>query len=157
MGRVGVGISETEAAALVTFENLDANGDVGTGAAQVAAGDHTHTLVVTQELTGSKRTTTATEWYTTREVTVSGLKKIVAWVQGWGINPGNTRATGWCRITVDDVEKIVATQSSPSAVASAYSLAVQYAGAPGVVKHQIYSSSDETGAGGAAGVFSIGV
>ncbi|MGC9309832.1 MAG: DUF2793 domain-containing protein, partial [Candidatus Nanoarchaeia archaeon] len=27
----------------VTFENLDANGDVGTGASQVAAGDHTHT------------------------------------------------------------------------------------------------------------------
>jgi hypothetical protein len=30
------------AAAGVTFENLDANGDVGTGAAQVAAGDHAH-------------------------------------------------------------------------------------------------------------------
>ena len=29
----------------VTFENLDANGDVGTGAAQVAAGDHNHTGV----------------------------------------------------------------------------------------------------------------
>lgn len=27
----------------VTFENLSANGDVGTGATQVAAGDHTHT------------------------------------------------------------------------------------------------------------------
>jgi hypothetical protein len=26
----------------VTFENLDANGDIGTGAAQVAAGDHAH-------------------------------------------------------------------------------------------------------------------
>jgi hypothetical protein len=29
-------------AASITFENLDANGDVGTGATQVAAGDHTH-------------------------------------------------------------------------------------------------------------------
>jgi hypothetical protein len=29
----------------ITFENLDANGDVGTGAAQVAAGNHTHSGV----------------------------------------------------------------------------------------------------------------
>jgi hypothetical protein len=28
----------------VTFENLDANGDVGTGASQVAEGDHTHSI-----------------------------------------------------------------------------------------------------------------
>lgn len=32
----------TDAADVVTFENLDGNGDVGTGADQVAAGDHTH-------------------------------------------------------------------------------------------------------------------
>lgn len=29
-------------AAIVTFENLNANGDIGSGAAQVAAGNHTH-------------------------------------------------------------------------------------------------------------------
>lgn len=47
--------SETEAVAKVTFENLDAKGDVGTGAAQVAAGDHTHTL--SDDVTGDAKTT----------------------------------------------------------------------------------------------------
>lgn len=37
--------TEAEALALVTYESLDTNTDIGTGAAQVARGNHTHTLV----------------------------------------------------------------------------------------------------------------
>jgi len=41
-------------ASIVTFENLYANGDVGTGASQVAEGDHTHAAVNhTGEVTGT--------------------------------------------------------------------------------------------------------
>lgn len=47
--------SETEAVAKVTFENLNAKGDVGTGADQVAAGNHTHTLV--EDLVASAKST----------------------------------------------------------------------------------------------------
>lgn len=35
-------VGAIDASGDVTFENLDANSDVGTGSAQVAAGDHTH-------------------------------------------------------------------------------------------------------------------
>jgi len=50
----------TVSAANVTFENLDANGDVGSGAAQVPAGDHTHaapdsTVVTTAPMVYSKK------------------------------------------------------------------------------------------------------
>ena len=38
-------VSAASAASTATFENLDANGDVGTGAAQVAQGNHLHTGV----------------------------------------------------------------------------------------------------------------
>lgn len=38
IGATSGGITEAD----VTFENLDANGDVGTGADQVAVGNHSH-------------------------------------------------------------------------------------------------------------------
>lgn len=53
--------SETEAEAMATFENLDTKSDVGVGAAQLAAGDHTHTLVA--EAQSATKTTVAPGTY----------------------------------------------------------------------------------------------
>lgn len=75
------GISEAEAVEKVTFENLDDKGDVGTGAAQVAAGDHTHTLTITEALTAAIISTTSMDWTTTRTASIpASAKKVIIWL-----------------------------------------------------------------------------
>lgn len=153
----GAVCSETEAVAKVTFENLDAKGDVGPGTSQVAVGNHTHTLIVTEELESLSDTTGETDWTVSRQVTISGLKKITCWVVALGGYSAVVGSTGYCRITVDDVEKIAASSTSSEGNQSRRSQAVQYAGEPGVVKHEIKTSEEARPAGGDTGVYSIGV
>lgn len=62
--------SAASAAAGATFENLSANGDIGTGSDQVAAGDHLHTGVYQPY---DVDTTTATNTQTLTNKTLSGV------------------------------------------------------------------------------------
>ncbi len=97
--------SETEAVAKVTFENLDAKGDVGTGAAQVAAGNHTHTLTVTLAFyDGNTQTTGTTDWVEMASTEIpANAKKVLAWCFG---SSNTSLRLGYCRLLYDGVEKL---------------------------------------------------
>ncbi len=60
LGIVGVNVGTVSASA-VTYENLSANGDIGTGATQVAQGDHIHPTTTVDARTTTSETLAGTE------------------------------------------------------------------------------------------------
>ena len=85
-----------------TFEALNTNGDVGTGADQVAQGDHTHAVALSSYVTGSF----AFVYITTTEKTLSSVTQTPAADAAWAlggymyVRPGGVSTSVTARVTM---------------------------------------------------------
>lgn len=131
---------------------------LGAGAQQAAPGNHTHTLVLTQEWSdelsagGGENPTGIPPfiWETMREKTVSSSKKIVVWLQAKAQKGGMEPCTS--RLLVNDVERA----RSGAETYDHYSYGVSYGGIGGVVKAQV-RSEDSYSAYVRCGMWSVGI
>ncbi|GAJ06108.1 unnamed protein product, partial [marine sediment metagenome] len=106
----GAGSNPTEvdmpAGEATTFEVLDGHGDVGPGAAQVAKGDHTHTLIITTERSAILRQTNETNWVEVDNIAVPATKKILVCAQAYSRASDPYGSDGYLRVLVDAVQKL---------------------------------------------------
>lgn len=135
---------------------------LGTGAQQAAAGNHTHTLSVTEEWAEANAAeyTNAQEWTTDRgPTTVSSSKKIAIWLQAYSEYTTGVTGLGSGRILVDDVEKMSVSVNIRSACdgVSLYSMSEHWAGNGGVVKAQAKTAANYIRTRTRTGMHSIGV
>ncbi|MBA7507346.1 hypothetical protein ES706_06065 [subsurface metagenome] len=88
-----------------TFEVLNGHGDVGTGADQVAVGNHTHTIGLSVALAAGDNSTQAEAWAQLRSVSIpSSAKKVIMYVVVT-VDENEVAARGYGRGLYNGVER----------------------------------------------------
>lgn len=131
MGRVGAGVTLAELATGITTHGegakhrwtdeklrkgagAGANPDeiaIGTGAGEVAAGNHTHTLALTTvwDVVEKSDTTNDTDWHEVDSTTVTGTKKVIVTLQA---KSNEAAYTSYIRVLRDAVQVAYASWKS---------------------------------------------